>query len=114
MATFSNRKRLESNVSLRTRKQQNLGELKSWGNTEFVEKKNDGDTTIKSLFEVGKKVMMNRSKEEDSKTSKNDLDRDVSCFSSKGFNINMKQYLMKCTLHGLRYIGDGHLSLIER
>ncbi|XP_077288026.1 pickpocket protein 28-like [Arctopsyche grandis] len=118
---FGYQKRTENN--LRTRKQTPTSDMKSWGNTDYFKAvksydKEYNESNPKTLFGTVKKGGIEKKlkkQESYSKLSEGDLlNKDISCFSLKGFQINLKQYLMKCTLHGFRYIGDGHLSPLER
>lgn len=36
------------------------------------------------------------------------------CCTSTGFKANIETYLIKSTLHGLRYIGDKNITILER
>lgn len=102
--------------TIRPRKQQNVNTIfSSWGNNNYGGKTEDfGTKRYPKEVLISKKTPSKGSAENKLESSLGRLKEKIGLSNFKGVSSNLRFYLQKSTLHGMRYIGDGSLSLLER
>lgn len=107
--------------TIRPRKQQSVVNtvFSSWGNNNYEEKTYGKNEDFKSK-QYAKEILMSKktppkgSTENKFESSLNHFKGKMELTNFKSISSNLRFYLQKSTLHGMRYIGDGSLSLLER